>query len=338
MLVSSIGDIPSAVQFSEMSLRLNEKFGNRRFYGKLLHLHGNHINFWRRHIVTDMPILERASVACLEVGDLVFAGYLAFTTVWQAIERGSVLEDVQTLSEKYAAFARQSRNEAVHETIRLEQQFVASLRGRTSEALTLGDQTFDDEACFEAIVKANFGCGIVFHHIMKLMLAFLDGRYPDALNAAAEAEPVLGAAMALPIEPTYHFFHALTLAALYPGAAAEQQQAWARILDVTVKKFESWTGHCPENFRHRHALVLAEFARIEGRDSEAMHHYEEAIRSAREHGFIQYQALAYELAARFHADRGLETIADTYLFNARSCYERWGAKCICAAAPRPIEP
>ena len=326
MLVSSIGDIPSAVQFSEMSLRLNEKFGNRRFYGKLLHLHGNHINFWRRHIVTDMPILERASVACLEVGDLVFAGYLAFTTVWQAIERGSVLEDVQTLSEKYAAFARQSRNEAVHETIRLEQQFVASLRGRTSEALTLGDQTFDDEACFEAIVKANFGCGIVFHHIMKLMLAFLDGRYPDALNAAAEAEPVLGAAMALPIEPTYHFFHALTLAALYPGAAAEQQQAWARILDVTVKKFESWTGHCPENFRHRHALVLAEFARIEGRDSEAMHHYEEAIRSAREHGFIQYQALAYELAARFHADRGLETIADTYLFNARSCYERWGAK------------
>ncbi len=62
-----------------------------------------------------------------------FAGYLAFTTVWQAIERGSVLEDVQTLSEKYAAFARQSRNEAVHGTIRLEQQFVASLRGRTSE-------------------------------------------------------------------------------------------------------------------------------------------------------------------------------------------------------------
>jgi PAS domain S-box-containing protein len=31
------------------------------------------------------------------------------------------------------------------------------------------------------------------------------------------------------------------------------------------------------------------------------------------------------LAARFHAARGLETIANAYLRNARNCYDRWGA-------------
>jgi PAS domain S-box-containing protein len=326
MLVSSIGDIPSAVQFSEMSLRLNEKFDNRRFYGKLLHLHGNHINFWRRHIVTDLPILERASAACLEVGDLVFAGYLAFTTVWQTIEKGSALDDVQAVSEKHAAFARQSHNDAVFETIRLEQQFIASLRGMTTEPLKLGDALFDDAACFDAIETANFGCGIVFHHIMQMILAYLDGRHADASKAASDAAPMLGAVMALPIESTYHFFNALTLAARYPAAGIETQQAWRSTLAQTLDRFESWSTHCPENFRHRHALLAAEIARIEGRDSDAMHFYEEAIRAAREHGFIQYQAMAHELAAQFHAARGLETIADTYLFNARSCYERWGAK------------
>jgi len=326
MLVSSIGDIPSAVQFSEMSLRLNEKFDNRRFYGKLLHLHGNHINFWRRHIVTDLPILERASVACLETGDLVFAGYLAFTTVWQTIEKGAVLDEVQPLSEKHAAFARQSHNDAVLETIRLEQQFVASLRGVTTDPLKLGDATFDDAACFRAIEKANFGCGIVFYHIMKLILAFHDGRYDDASKAASDAAPMLGAAMALPIEPTFYFFDALTLAARYAAASVEERQAWRNRLAETLAKFEIWSKHCPENFRHRHALLAAEIARIEGRDSDATHFYEEAVRAAREHGFIQYQALAHELAAQFHAARGLETIADTYLFNARACYERWGAK------------
>ena len=53
--------------------------------------------------------------------------------------------------------------------------------------------------------------------------------------------------------------------------------------------------------------------------------YEEAIRLAREHGFVQNEGLANELAARFYAARGFETIADAYLRNARSCYLRWGA-------------
>jgi len=42
-------------------------------------------------------------------------------------------------------------------------------------------------------------------------------------------------------------------------------------------------------------------------------------------GFVQNEGLGNELAARFHAARGLTTIADAYLRNARSCYVRWGA-------------
>ena len=56
-----------------------------------------------------------------------------------------------------------------------------------------------------------------------------------------------------------------------------------------------------------------------------MHLYERAIESAREHGFVQNEALAHEVAARFYLGRGFETIAYAYLRNARNCYERWGA-------------
>ena len=37
------------------------------------------------------------------------------------------------------------------------------------------------------------------------------------------------------------------------------------------------------------------------------------------------RALAHEVAARFYAARGFETIAHAYLRNARYCYLRWGA-------------
>jgi PAS domain S-box-containing protein len=160
---------------------------------------------------------------------------------------------------------------------------------------------------------------------MKQILAFVHGRHTEALDAAAQAEPILGAAMAMPIEATYHFYHALTLTALYTAASSAQQQEYGRILGDKLKKLQLWADNCPENYRNRQALLLAEVARIEGRDLDAMHLYEEAIQSARENGFIQNEAIAHEVAARFYAARGFESIAQTYIRNARYCYLRWGA-------------
>ena len=91
-------------------------------------------------------------------------------------------------------------------------------------------------------------------------------------------------------------------------------------------RLEVWANHCPENFATRSCTWLrAEIARLEERELDAMRLYEEAIRSAREHGFVQNEGLSNELAARFYAARGFETIANAYLRNARYCYLRWGA-------------
>jgi len=324
-LVSHVGDIDSAFQFSEMSLRLNDRFGNSRLRGTLLHLHGDHVNFWKRHLATGLPILEQAFAACLEVGDLVYAGFLAFQTVWHLFEKGDALADVLASSTRYAAFARQSRNDAVYETIRLEQRFVASLQGQTKDPLSFDDGGFDEAASLAAVTRAAFGCGIVFYHIMKQIIAVLYGRYDEAISAAEHAEPVLGAAMAMPIEASFHFFHALTLTALYPAAPKIEQEQYRRLLAEKVRKLEGWARHSPENFGNRRALVLAEIARVEGREVEAMRLYEESIRSAHENGFVQNEAIASEAAGRFYLAAGLETNGYAHLRNARACFAAWGA-------------
>ena len=58
---------------------------------------------------------------------------------------------------------------------------------------------------------------------------------------------------------------------------------------------------------------------------DAMRLYEEAIRLAREHDFIQNEGLAHERAARFCMAHGFQTMARAYLRNARQCYLSWGA-------------
>ena len=92
------------------------------------------------------------------------------------------------------------------------------------------------------------------------------------------------------------------------------------------RQLQIYAENCPENFENRAALVGAEIARLDGREIDAERLYESAIRSARSNGFVHHEALAYELAARFYAFRGLEEIARLYLGNARDGYLRWGAE------------
>jgi predicted ATPase len=84
MLVSIHGDIPCALEFSEMALRLNEKFksATAKLKGKLLFHHAGLITVWCRHFATSLPLMEQAFLACLDVGDLVHAGYLTYNMVW----------------------------------------------------------------------------------------------------------------------------------------------------------------------------------------------------------------------------------------------------------------
>ena len=81
----------------------------------------------------------------------------------------------------------------------------------------------------------------------------------------------------------------------------------------------------PPTFAGEQALASAEIARIEGRDLEAMRLYDEAIRAARENGFVQDEGIAHEVATRFYVVRGFDLIAEAYLRKARYCFLRCGA-------------
>lgn len=79
------------------------------------------------------------------------------------------------------------------------------------------------------------------------------------------------------------------------------------------------------NHLHKYYLVEAEKARVLGQWFEAEELYEQAIQEARDNGYLQEEALAYELAAKFYLARGREKFAQTYMKEAHCCYEYWGA-------------
>ncbi|HJZ68546.1 MAG TPA: PAS domain S-box protein, partial [Blastocatellia bacterium] len=153
--------------------------------------------------------------------------------------------------------------------------------------------------------------------------------YALAIEAAGKVEKWYATSPALSLFPLEkaesHFYSGLCRAALCgslgPEAYAEHREA----LGAHEQHLRALAANCPHNFKDRAALVGAEIARLEGRELDAERLYEAAIKSAQANNFVQNEALANELAARFYGARGFETIANTYLREARSCYLRWGA-------------
>src|SRR4029077_7238728 len=123
----------------------------------------------------------------------------------------------------------------------------------------------------------------------------------------------------------YHLFGGLCRATLWDSASPDRRPQHIEALIAHQRALAIWAENCPENFESRATLLGAEIARIEGRDLDAMRLYEQAIRSARENGFVHIEGVANEVAARFYLARGFEKNEYAYLREARYGYLRWGA-------------
>jgi hypothetical protein len=74
------------------------------------------------------------------------------------------------------------------------------------------------------------------------------------------------------------------VAALYETASADQKAAWRELLRVHREQLGEWAENYPPTFTDKHRLVLAEIARIEKRDADALGLYEQAIDLAHRQG------------------------------------------------------
>jgi signal transduction histidine kinase len=206
-----------------------------------------------------------------------------------------------------------------------QQRFIQSMRGQTASVSTFSDAHFD-EAAFEAQLSSDDRTIVCWYWILKLQARFISGDYQAAIAAAEQARALLSAAIGCIQLLDYHYYTALTITAVFEAAPPDKQREWRKTLTAHIGQLREWADNYPPTFFDKYALVSAEFARIDGHDRDAIRLYEQAARSARENNFIHNEGVANELAAVFYLDRGLETIGQAYLRNARSCYLRWGAQ------------
>src|ERR1700757_3001528 len=311
-------------RFAKLSCDLVEKLGSIAYQARV-HLTMGTIAFWTQPIATTIDFSWVGFRTATETGDVTMACYSIVRCIEGLLVRNDPLEVVRRETQRGLDFAQKARFRDAADIILSQQRFIATMQGRTATFSTFSDAQFD-EATFEAQLAGDrLPMLICWYWILQLKARFLSGDYAEALAAADKAKLLLSTAPGSIQLLDYFYYAALTVAAHYANASTDEQTGWRDLLTAHRGQLREWAENYPPTFADKHTLVLAEIARLEKRDADAMQLYEQAIHLARDHGFVQNEGLAHELTAQSYLAHGLETAGYAYIRNARNCYDRWGA-------------
>jgi tetratricopeptide (TPR) repeat protein len=152
------------------------------------------------------------------------------------------------------------------------------------------------------------------------------GQLSGCLNHICQVKPYLMALSGLVHVPAFHFYAALTYLAVFSTQPEIEQADILASVETHQTTLHEWAQNAPMNHLHKWYLVEAERQRVLGYKADALEMYDRAIRLAQDHKFINEEALANELAAKFYLEWGKEKVAQAYMIEAYYCYARWGAK------------
>ncbi len=254
------------------------------------------------------------------------AGYAAYYVCHNSFFAGEELTQLEQKTAIYSKAINQIRRESPSNWLTILRQTILNLLDRAENPSRLiGRLCNEDEALPHAIAVKD-GTAIQILYLHKVMLCYLFEEHHQAEQTAILARQHFEEVSAITILPIFCFYHSLALLSLSLDASNSEKAAWLNCVNTNQEKMQKWAEHAPMNYLHKFYLVEAEKARVLGQFLEAEEFYERAIAGAAENGYIQEEALAYELAAKHYLARGREKIAQTYMKEAHYCYDRWGAK------------
>ncbi|MFW9263015.1 AAA family ATPase [Nostoc sp. CALU 546] len=325
-LCGAFEDMDSGYQFGQLGLKLLNQFNAKEMTAKIYETFNYFIRHWKEPAINTIEPLIEGVQRGLETGDLEYASYSACFYCTHLFFIGENLEIALQKQAHYIALMQRTKQEFQIIYAQIVRQTGLNLIKKTSEPYRLIGESFDENKMLPILINSNNYMAIYPIYVSKLILGYLFKNYDCAAEDALLAEKYEQGGRALMYKAEHKFYSSLTLLALYPGASKSDRQQYFSQVIAQQKKMKQWALHSPANYQHKYDLVEAEKARVLQQDAKAIAFYDRAITGAREHGYIQEEALASELAAEFYFACGREKVANTYLNDAYYGYGCWGAK------------
>ena len=326
MLIAILGDIETGYCFGQLEMNLLQHVHSLRHVADAFFDFNCFFKHWKEPAKTCLPGLLQAYSSGLEIGNLNLAALSLLVYDSNAYFCGQELSSLKLVLEEHRKVMQQLRQYTYLYTQSLYHQVVVNLLGASTEPYRLVGEYCDEREIIQLYQKTGEVTALhqVYRH--KLILCYLFQDYEQALENANKAAQYLGGTAGLMSVPVFHLYDALVQLALYPDASETDQSSILERVATNLEKLNGWAAYAPSNQAHRCALIVAERCRVLGTRAEAIENYDRAIALAKEHEYLNEEALANELATKFYLEWGKERIAKDYLIEAYYAYSRWGAK------------
>ncbi|MGK7918935.1 MAG: AAA family ATPase, partial [Trichodesmium sp.] len=305
-------------EFGRLGVNLSERYFNKSLQSMTYCSFGLCLSPWVEPAKISNTLSLKGYNSGLEYGNLQWAGYNLAYRLFMLIFAGDHIQDTLKASEVCLAFGEKRQDQVVIDMARSCQKLLSQLDAvEFTETETAGQE------------DANLIATMAYtpqYLILKSQILYLQNQPQKALEYAVEAKSVVKSIQGNISEVEHNFYYSLSLLALHQlGSIDVNSSDWQQAI-ANQEQMKIWADNCPENFWHRYLIVAAEMARVSGEILEAIDFYERAISEAKSNEFIQNEAIANELAAKFYLNWGKQKIACTYMQEAYYCYAQWGAK------------
>ncbi|MEZ2276447.1 MAG: adenylate/guanylate cyclase domain-containing protein, partial [Microcoleus sp.] len=325
VLCSFLGDVKTGYGFGKLALNLLDRFNKPEFKSQIMAVFSSWIQHHQQALRATIPIGKNGYMAGMETGDFLYAGYNLTVCFEGNLFGGLEIDTWEAELADYSAAFTQVKQYSAQTLLDMTWQTTKNFRETVSTPDCLIGQVYDETVMIPKYHQDNVFTAIAMVYTYKLMLAYFFGNYPAALGHIAQAKPYLMSVSGLIFFPIFHFYAALTHLALFSTYPEIEQAEIFALVETHQITLHQWAQNAPMNHLHKWYLVEAEKQRVLGNKAEAIDLYDRAISLAQENQFLNEEALANELAAKFYLEWGKEKFAKIYMIDAYYGYVQWGA-------------
>ncbi len=323
ILCSGLQDYNTGYAVGRMALDLNNKFNGIHLVSQLNFLFGSYINHWNEKAEDNLKYLKRSYQAGLEHGDFMSAGNSIDFLMKTHIIVGSPLEEIQKEAKKHQDFVDQLNSPELEHTLSISRLILLLRHQQPNSNGFLQDKTQLD-AIEHSLIESKNSAQLYWFYLISAKIHYFFYEKKRALELITESDKLLTSYSQLAI-PEHYFYHTLILLDNYTDFTEEEKKRHWDTIKTNSEKLTALANGCAINFEDKSLIISAIIAGISGNFIKATEQFDNAIQSARDNGFIQNEALANELTARYYLFRDKKTIASAYLREACLAYIRWGA-------------
>ncbi|MEG4817312.1 AAA family ATPase [Microcoleus sp. K5-D4] len=317
-------EVTVADQFCRLAYRLGSSPEAKNIRSATFAAIGFCLYHRKSHLRETLPIFQAGYQVALETGNLEFVGLNGHGFCLHSYWCGQPLAE---LDPQIRAYRQQ-----LLDLNQLTTANYCSIYWETTLFL-LGNPnnfeiSFEEEGYEEKLLSQSLASNDLYRlcsfYLYRATLRFLLEDIARASVDVDRARQYIAGSAGITSEAGLYFYDSL-IALATPESETQLETQRQRVQENQMK-LQHWAEHAPMNYLHKWQLVEAEKYRVARQRAEAIEMYDRAISGAQENEYIQEEALANELAAKFYLDWGKEKVAQAYMQEAYYCYARWGAK------------